>query len=244
MSDYLARLIARERGDAPMLQPRLASRFEQAEAPADIQADAIPAPALAMSPLPALPALPPDAHAMHAEPVLAGISSAPAPLARQEHTPASTTPTTMERRVVVENTIRGTRRAPRAPSNEPVHSMEAATVPTRVSPERRGVLVEERPPSAKRHDESVLPVTSAGPSAPQRHFALPARPDVASAAHRAGRELAPSMQTDAGPVIHVSIGRIEVRAAHGSPRPAAPRAAPAASRLDAYLQQRDAGAKP
>jgi hypothetical protein len=241
MSDYLARLIARERGDAPMLQPRLASRFEQAEASADIQADAIPAPALA---LPPLPALPPDAQAVHAEPVPTGTSSAPAPLARQEHTPASTTPTTMERRVVVERTMRETRRAPHAPINESAYSIEAASAPTPVSPDRRGVLVEQRPPSAMLRDEPVLPVTSAGPSTPQRHAALPARPDVASAAHRAGRELAPSTQTDAGPVIHVSIGRIEVRAAHGSPRPAAPRAATAASRLDAYLQQRDAGAKP
>jgi len=240
VSDFLDRVATRAVGSASMLSPRLPSLFEPAgrggaavaeesfQVQAAVPGERAPTPALPnerqpegrvvtpQAPNPALAPRPAKEPSMQAAPRerLVVVDDPQPPVAHKpprEPAPELATP-------------RVTKRVERAPAGElqPVretHVLHEWIIAEPTHDEPLGVLLPPgQPVFATRHDPVARPAT-------------PARqPSIAQLADAPGavRE----------PVVHVSIGRLEVRAAPaGAPAPRR-QEAPRASTLDDYLRQR------
>lgn len=239
VSDFLDRVATRAIGSASTLSPRLPSLFEPAghggatvaDASFEVQAatpdEHAPIPALPngrrpegraatpQAPEPALaqrPALePPTQAALREGSVAVGDPQPSAASARlREPAPEPATP-------------RVTKRFGRTPAGElqppPTHVVRERIVDAPVREDRLGVLLPpSQPVFATRHDPEARP-------------ANPAR-------QPASASLADASPMAQEPVVHVSIGRLEVRAGPaGSPTPRR-QEAPRPSTLDDYLRQR------
>lgn len=249
MSDYLGNLAAKSLAPAPALQPRLASRFEPlAPAAPELRA----APAFLEETVTELASPPPAPIPVHIE------SPSPSPPGRgsqgvrprraerseerhaheataekvSEDSPQPVTKPASARRRVPAPVEAEPERVQSAVAGRSVQSFEVSPPDTPVRPllppwERRpgGEGQREFRPETPRHQESSIPqlqprVTLAErqPFAPQRESPAPE------------------------PVIHVTIGRIEVRATAAPKGPARERpAARPAVDLDEYLRQRSKG---
>lgn len=242
MSDFLDRLAARAIGSETTLAPRLPSLFEPLQrAPVMPPADGGEAP----------PDRRDTAPAIHAVPVEAPTSAAPASTSAQ---PAAAPVTPIERvaaampasaaasavRHASAPPIVGERAATPAidrpaassVSARPVMSASPLPVPprqTRVAPDRQetartpasnGVLLPAPAP--------VFAVTLAAPARSERTVAARVAAARAEGKADAARE----------PVVHVSIGRLEVRAAPAAAAPPRRRDGPQPGSLDDYLRQR------
>jgi hypothetical protein len=240
MSDFLDRLVARAIGSEALLKPRLPALFEpragtvpmlftagtegRPEPPRD-------AAVLASSPSPHEPAWThaalPEYVAARGEPV----SVPPITAAKPRRTTAkpgqiSTAPRhTRSRRGVDETLPEAVKSAPGIET-----TMARATVP----PRHARTIVEAGPPP-RAATGALLP--AAAVFATQRATEPAPNPPAATAAPRARFAVADTHATSE-PVVHVSIGRLEVRAA--PPAVVAPRRRdePRPSSIDDYLRQR------
>lgn len=242
MSDFLDRLATRAIGGEGLLMPRLPSLFEPlagaSAGPSTTAAFDAPVRAGSMLPVaeaiagehvraaspvaePATPARP-NAHATMAD-APSALTQPPAPSA----TPATTV----------------ARRPPRTESLLP-------------SPRMRDRADRALRPAIKgRHDASVTSSDPIAPSPPVQRGVLlpppspvfassrassqPAEPGRGSAAARSRHVLADRpVAVPSEPVVHVSIGRLEVRATASSPAPPRRRDEPRPDSLDDYLRKR------
>jgi hypothetical protein len=253
VSDFLARLAARAIGGEATLAPRLPSLFEpaphaptlptvddgaaatarHATAPAD---DASPA-AEPLRPPRALPPMQDDA--LRQTPVAQPATRLPPPAAAPvsdrampvtAHAAPPATPTPALPAVA--------RHA--APRPAPAHAEPPAAAPvlprqTRIAPSR----IEAASPPGGSLLPPPTPVFAAPRSAPARDrsdHAATIRPRPAAAANRT--------PATSEPVVHVSIGRLEVRAAPAAATPPRRRVEPRPASLDDYLRQRGGKASP
>ena len=255
MTDFMHRLASRALGDEPALSPRLPSWFEPVAAgtattPAWDSGEAEAPGATRQAIAPAEPAAaPPPATRMHAESALAmparqAMSSTPPPVqpfAARRIAPIERELATLEPRELqrpAKSEPAPMPNAARVPSTDVLRPAPVA-VPVRVEVAKADVPVRAAPPTGV-----LLPPTT--PVFPPAQHGNTAREPLTEARAR-GRDTAATRRAapPAEPVVHVSIGRIEVRAA------AAPAAAPARRReeraaggLDDYLRQRQGKAAP
>jgi hypothetical protein len=263
MADFLARLIDRARGDAPVLVRRAAHRFEPSASPASspelssartwAERDALDADGGPRSPM------------SSAEASVTTFTRASALRASEREIDAHDVP----RAASSEGTIR---RDPVAaePVGEPpargtrrvVASLEdAAAFVTSPVPQSRGpaATFAEAPAARRRTSElehEPSPIDAVGRRHTRASAAISQPPRLPDAHHAATSPVAPiagrvpaaattpsSNPTAAAPTIHVTIGRVEVRAVPAPPP--ARSAGPTAPRLslDAYLRAR-AGERP
>lgn len=238
MTDFLDRLAARALGGGSLLEPRLPSLFEPVVS-APVVAPTLemhggtgrqPPPTVAMAPTRKRE----TGAIASAVPVAAASSFAPAAnaLQRSQIDATAAQPTAGSNDSVPRVTASVLPRPPShtrhqdlrlAEDDVPPHDVRAPpTPPPRFSAERsRGTLL---PPAA--------PVFVSSPGANRA-------PASARAAGRARMAAAVDPQHRAGePVIHVSIGRLEVRAAPAAALPSQRRAEARPSSLDDYLRQR------
>ena len=240
MSDFLDRLAARAIGGETALAPRLPSLFEplqrtpivslaeEGETPSRHSAAATPA---APAAVPA-PSTPLDMLAQQTVGRAMPVDSIPAsaavatPLPRDATRPspvasAPVPPPAVERAV-----------APSA-ATSPVGALPSSPVPprqTRITVDRHEPLP---PPSSGSLLSTPTLVFSTSPGVP-----APVRPSTGAARHARATPIGARSETASEPVVHVSIGRLEVRA---PPAPAAPtrhREQPRPGSLDDYLRQR------
>lgn len=252
MTDFMHRLASRALGDEPALSPRLPSWFEpvagtaapafdtgEAEAPRVMQqAIAQAEPVAAPSPETRMHAAP--AQAMPARQVMSSTPPPAPPIAARRIASAERGLAAVE-----------PREAQRPARNEPVPTPHAAPMPPADAlraapvavPVRAEIAKADAPVRAKPPTGVLVPPTTSV-FAPAQHGNAPREPLNETRARgretTAGRAAAP-----AEPVVHVSIGRIEVRAA---PVPAAApsrrREERASGGLDDYLRQRHGKAAP
>jgi hypothetical protein len=216
VSDYLDRLVARALGVEPAVRPRLPSRFERVVPDA-----AVDPTEPAVDPRPAAHRLaPPVRNTLAGAPDAAAAASTERPTVSRATGPAAVPPDRLER----------------APAGSPV---------ARAAPE------EVRQPTA-RSEAAAGPMTPAPTAAPSPAEGLPpaVRPQPLVtlspvAQRRAARSPAVAVEAPpraATPVVRVTIGRVEVRAAPPPREVRAARSAPGPRlTLDAYLRQRDEG---
>jgi hypothetical protein len=136
---------------------------------------------------------------------------------------------------VIERVVRG-----ETPARE-----RAPTARPPAASERREILYRERETRVEMHAQPApLAANPAIVQAPLRERLI--QPLAAALPKESRREPQPSTtaarETEPEPVIHVSIGRIEVRAVSEGPRPRAEKQAPAVMSLDEYLRSRERGA--
>lgn len=243
MSDFLDRLAARAIDGGTALTPRLPSLFEplqrasimpsadEGEAPAHHRDAAVAAPVVpSAAPLPREPARAIESVERHAARVAPpDHTAAPVPgraAASSPHEPRPSPtmmPTSVQSAVVARS---GTPVVPERPaaSPSPVSPRQARVAPTRQETARtaapNGALLPAPAP--------VFAVPRAAPAPSERTVAA-----RAAAARAEGRGAATG-----DPVVHVSIGRLEVRAAPATAAPSRRREEPRPSSLDDYLRQR------
>jgi hypothetical protein len=243
MSDFLDRLAARAIGSDATLAPRLPSLFEplpraplmtmadEGEASARVR-DAGPMPPAAAAAVP--PPRPPLPAHGSIEPRTARTTPAEqVPLRLPERAPTMAPPVpvppsraaTPARAMIAE---------PSRATSVPEHA-QATPPPVAPRASRPSRHEAAHPPTAV---GALLPApapvfaTTSGPAAPAQHgraAALRHPRDM-----QAGRE----SRTSGEPVVHVSIGRLEVRAAPAAAAPPRRRDGPQPSSLDDYLRQR------
>ena len=244
MSDFIDRLAARAIGSGAALAPRLPSLFEPLQrAPVMAMADEGEAPVRARDTGPKPPAAsaatPPPRPRMPAHALIeprtartAPAEQAPLPLPGRAATDTPHAPTP----------------PPRAAA--PVRAMAAE--PSRVTPVSERTAARPSPVSPResriapsRH-EAAHPPTAAGAllPVPAPVFAttngLPASSQLGRAAMCRPRDVPAgrASRTSSEPVVHVSIGRLEVRAAPAVATPPRRRDGPQPGSLDDYLRQR------
>lgn len=243
MSDFLDRVVARVVGGAPALTPRLPSLFEPSSrgpllplaeaaltpdsaAPAARPNDdaATPGRALPRAATPSLPAAPAAVHTSVAPLRIDPAASQP-PAARTVETSGM-----LPVRRAPESPLSASKEtpvSPRAPSAvEPVTPKQLRAAPT---------VVAAKTPQPK--PAEVLPATASKPASRSREHA-PVQPAAVRtiAASRPAAISAPTIAPE--PVVRVSIGRLEVRAAPASAPSSHRREAPQPSALETYLRQR------
>ena len=242
MSDFIDRLAARAIGGDTSLAPRLPSLFEPlARAPMP-SPDEGEAPARARDAGPAVPpasgiATPPRSppHACESmEPRAAGVAPVERPVlppptrataaAPREPMPPSPYVASPARAIAAD--LAGTPAAPERPA-----ATRSLALPrlSRVVPARREAASTPAPNGALL--PAPAPVFAATGGAPTRPGRIAAARNVVS--HAENRAAAA-----AEPVVHVSIGRLEVRAAPVAAAPPRRREGPQPSSLDDYLRQR------
>ena len=248
MSDFLDRLAARAIGGETTLAPRLPSLFEPLQrVPIMPLADAGEAP----------PGRREAAPAMHAVPVEAPTSATPASTSAQPaaarvapiaHVVAATSasaaasaaqhasaPSTVGERAFTPAVDR-----PAAPSVLARPAMPAPPLPvqprqTRVAPARPETA---RTPAS---NGTLLPTPAPVFAAPRT---APARSGRTVATRAAAARAEGKVDAMGEPVVHVSIGRLEVRAAPVAAAPPRRREGPQPGSLDDYLRQRGGKASP
>ncbi len=224
MTHFLGRLVERARGTAPRVEPIIAPRFAPAPAPAEIatENEAVPPAGLPR-------AMEPPAARRETGPPGA-IESPHSILVRQEKTPAE-----VPKEELIESA------APPEP--------EALLVPlSRPNDDRSQPPARTRKSGSPRRD-SPRRVQSAEAEPFVRRANPQPRSTIARPPHRAAVSASaltsPNEKSAGPPIVRVTIGRIEVRAA---PAPATParkpptRSAPKLT-LDAYLKSRKEGAR-
>lgn len=243
MSDFLDRLAARAIGGESTLAPRLPSLFEPLQrAPAMPLADEGEAPA-------------PRRDAGAAAPAVPIATPSPRELARAtepaERIAASVAPADRMATPVPARAVASSPHEPMAPPRimpTPAHSAVAEQSVTPVALERPVASPSPVPPRQVR----VAPTpqeTARAPApngvllpAPVPVFAMPraapARSERNVAAQTAAARAESKAAVAAEPVVHVSIGRLEVRAAPAAAAPPRRRDGPQPSSLDDYLRQR------
>lgn len=246
MSDFLGRLAARAIGGDTALAPRLPSLFEPLQrAPLMAVTDEGEAPARAREASPAPPAVPnavPPPRPM----AQAGESIEP-PVARA--TPAERAPLLVPERIAADASRAPMPSPPRAAL--PVHAMtaeplRATSVPARATVTPSPASPREPRMTPTRHEATRAPApsgallppptpvfaTTGGVPAP----VLSGRADAMRSTRNAPADNANRASSE--PVVHVSIGRLEVRAAAAAAAPPRWREEPRPSSLDDYLRQR------
>jgi hypothetical protein len=243
MSDFLDRLAARAIGSETALSPRLPSLFEPLQrAPIMSPADAGEVPSHHHDMASAAPAVPvaapsprePARAAGSVEPGAARIvpvdrAASPAPARAAANPPREPMPS-----------------SPRVPA--PVPSVVVEPSGTPVAPERQAVgspLVQPRQvhvaPARQETARTPAPGGALLP-APASVFAATRTTSAGSGRTVTARAAAARTEGKAAaavePVVHVSIGRLEVRAAPAAAAPSRRREEPRPSSLDDYLRQR------
>jgi hypothetical protein len=241
MSDFLDRLAARAIGSEAALAPRLPSLFEPLQRapimPLSDDGEASPGHHETVSAAPAAPTVAPmrspqasaTANASRIAPAAIEPETAPTPARAAAGTPRNAVqPPAMTAMLapspVVERSV--TLPAPPevlAPPVRPRQTRIAAKQPDTIAPSRpaNGTLLPESTPVFGAARAADAPGRSAHAAA-MRPLAAPAGPGNASSE----------------PVVHVSIGRLEVRAAPAAATPSRRHDGPQPSSLDDYLRQR------
>jgi hypothetical protein len=242
MSDFLDRLATRAIGGEGLLMPRLPSLFEPPAGapvmpPAAEAADAPPRHAL-MSPVVEAsggkqdrPA-PPAAVAATMAPASSRPVRSPErlPAAASVASPAAPAPMMGRRPPPIDRPHSQPRSRGRssaippsavAPPSE-THVATGDPIVSSLHAQRGALLPPASPVFASSHDTTPTPRRSGSPGTTRAHATLAAQRDA----------------TAAEPVIHVSIGRLEVRASPGSAAPPRRRDEPRPDSLDDYLRQR------
>ena len=223
MSAFLQRLAARSLAALPVLEPRRATRFEPAEAPASDESPVLSGPAAARPPVAERPAPP--------APAFKPTGDAPEPRANRSQegfAELRDTPPAAPRLMGVEPPPAVVIHHHEAPLlvAEPLlaHPLEAAADPAPAPMIQPSLpLLESRPPA------QLLA------RLPQTPMAMPPR-----GSRPAAGPLAAALSTAPQEEVHISIGRIEIKAlpAPGQPPRSRAGANGAPSTLDTYLQQR------
>jgi hypothetical protein len=246
MSDFLDRLAARAIGSETALAPRLPSLFEPLQRapimPLADDGEASPRHREAASPSTATPTVAP----MRSPPapvtaVTAAARVAPAPAeAVPTPTPASAAPSTLRNVVppaslaVAPTPSSVAERSMTSPT--PPHLAEAyVSLPVQLRQAR--IAAERRETTVPSPSNGVLLPAATPVFAAARAADAPGRSIHAAAMHT---RVTPTGRRDAAsePVVHVSIGRLEVRAAASAAAPSRRRAGPQPASLDDYLRQR------
>jgi hypothetical protein len=242
MSDFLDRLAVRAIGSGPLLAPRLPSLFEPLQRapimPVFEAGEATPprretAPAATVSPA----AVPPRvAHA----PV-----TATPPGSAVARTVTDPTPAPMPPHAAASAPDTVTPRAPIAAATSPPVTERAVPPPT---PPRTADVRAPQPVRPRHTRIEADPVQATTSAPPTSGALLPASTPVFAAASAPARSSHAAMRPPAAhtgtanasaePAVHVSIGRLEIRAAPASTTPARRRDGPQPSSLDDYLRQR------
>jgi hypothetical protein len=248
MSDFLDRLAARAIGSETALAPRLPSLFEPLQcAPVMPLADAGEVPPDRREAAPAIHAVPVETPTS-AAPASTSAQPAAAPVTPIEHVVAAmsasaaasaaqhaSAPSTVGERAFTPAVDR-----PASPSALARPAVPAPPLPvqprqTRVAPDRQETA---RTPAS---NGALLP-------APAPVFAAtrttPARSERTVAARAAAARTEGRIDAASEPVVHVSIGRLEVRAAPAAAAPPRRRDGPQPGSLDDYLRQRGGKASP
>lgn len=255
MTDFMHRLASRALGDGPALSPRLPSWFEpvagtaavpaidlgDAEMPhAPRQATTPPEPPATTHAVPrataeATPSMPArHAPASNAKPP--SVSAAPRGVAHGERGPVAIE--VREARPPAKAEPSSTLKIMRAPSADTVHPAPAA-MPGRVDAPKAEAPVRQLP------SNGVLLPPTAPVFPPARHDVAAREPHPEARMRGGDPSMARRAAPPAEPVVHVSIGRIEVRAAPSpAPAPARRREERAIGGLDDYLRQRQGKAAP
>ncbi|MBT2145753.1 MULTISPECIES: hypothetical protein [unclassified Rhodanobacter] len=248
MSDFLDRLAARAIGGETTLAPRLPSLFEPLQrAPIVPPADADEAPSDRRQAAPAMHAVPVEAPTS-AAPASASAQPAAAPVAPIERVvaavsasaaasaaPHASAPSTVGERAFTPAVDR-----PAAPSVSARPAMPAPPQPVQprqahVAPDR---LETARTPAS---NGALLPAPAPVFAAPR---VAPARFGRTVATRAAAARAEGKADAAGEPVVHVSIGRLEVRAAPVAATPPRRREGPQPGSLDDYLRQRGGKASP
>lgn len=231
MNPFLERLAARSLEAMPVLQPRRASRFETTDTSGALDPDpGLGAQPIAQVGVPALTAQPPAATSVPGSPMAAG-------------------PLPMRREGIVNLADSLPAPLPRPAADQPDREVHPEPTPLLVPPEPSILIqrVHVPAPLAEPRQASHLgngPVRELQPllvNAPQA--SLPAEPRPLRS--RDGGAPAPSPRLERQEDIHISIGRIEIRAVApktDSPSKRTPPGSP--SSLDTYLQRRNGRGNP
>jgi hypothetical protein len=245
MNDFLARLATRAIGGESLLRPRLPALFEPpaaaspeplAEAdPGNVGGHATATAAQVLSlaearqPAPAAPATAGTAGTSLASPLPAAAPSPQPPRLQASAEPPAVAARTKAR---AQQSSAG-----RPPDHRPP---QAAGMPLEL-PRRRVIQVApERPSVPPRSSRGTLRPPASPVFAASRDES-PARAPAphAAAAHPRMPATEESRRVATEPVVHVSIGRLEVRTVPATPAPSRQRDAPRPSSLDDYLRHRD-----
>jgi len=228
---YLASLVARADGTAPVLRPRLASRYEQSarttEAPVETSVETVAPPVAARAETPAVTIAAQPREPLEPRETVREI-------VRTESVQPPPSATHRETTTNVERTIERHHRESHVREEHSVVHVEPAGAPpvTRV--------IERATPPVEAQHKTIEPA-----EAPLRALLLPPppHPPVTPRASAHGpRSAAPAAPPDAAPTIRVTIGRVDVRAVEAPQRPARP-AAPRqpAFTLEDYIRMRREG---
>jgi hypothetical protein len=243
MSDFIDRLAARAIGGEAALAPRLPSLFEPlSRAPIMPPPDEGDAPVRARDADPAVPPAPGIATPPHSPPharesteqpaaraasVERSVLPTPAPaatVAPHEPMPASLPVASPVRTITADQAG-----APPTAERPVATPSPVSPGPPRMTPARRGPALTPAPTGA------LLP-------APAPVFAATGvasvRPERTATARTAAARAENGLAATAEPVVYVSIGRLEVRAAPATAAPTQRREGPRPSSLDDYLRQR------
>lgn len=243
MSDFLDRLAARAIGSETALAPRLPSLFEPLQRapimPLSDDGETSPGHPETVSAAPAAPAIAPM-RSPHA-PVTAPADASRVALAVLEPGPALT-PTRTTASTPGNEMQPSPMTAVPAPSSMVERSALSPTpaevlAPLPVQPRKTRIMVERLEPAVPAHpvNGALLPVPTPV-FATARAAETPGRAHHAAAVHTLGVPAGPG-NASGEPVVHVSIGRLEVRAAPTATPPRR-RDGPQPSSLDDYLRQR------
>jgi hypothetical protein len=250
MSDFLDRLAARAIGGESMLAPRLPSLFEPLQ-PTPIIPSAEAGDARARDPgktseRPVTPVVARQPSAGAVEPIRQNTPHLMSPVRAASSEPASAAA------------------IPRDPAGPPAPVTSAALRVARVErfaePVRSEDLSKAQPPltvqpwttriAADQPEAKPAPVAGSLWPAPEPVFSRPGAPSEplrsgrATASSSRAAQVGRSSETAGEPVVHVSIGRLEVRAAPSAAAPLRRRPGPQPASLDDYLRQRGDMASP
>ncbi|EIL98212.1 MULTISPECIES: hypothetical protein [Rhodanobacter] len=248
MSDFLDRLAARAIGSETSLMPRLPSLFEPLQrAPIMPLADAGEALPDRREAVPAVHAVPGVAPTS-ATPASTSARPAAAPVAPIKHVvgavSASAAVSTAQH-ALTPSTVGARASAPAVdrPAAPPVSArpaMPAAPLP--VQP-RQARVAPDRPETVRTPASNGVLLPAPAPVFAVT-LAAPARSGRTVAARAAAARTEGKADAAGEPVVHVSIGRLEVRAAPVAAAPPRRRDGPQPSSLDDYLRQRGGKASP
>ena len=246
MSDFLDRLVTKTIGSEAMLAPRLPSLFEPLQrAPIMPLAEDGEAPVHrsdAVSKIPVMPTAPPAPSARAAEPM----QRSAARVTPTDRTAAPKPAVALPRDVTQPSPVAITTVHPPAvehavPSPTPMRPPTAC--PPVVQPRQTRIAADRHEPLPPSSCGSLLPAPTPVFTT-SRVAPAPVHSGRAVAMHARNAQAGSGNQTSSEPVVHVSIGRLEVRAAPVAAAPSRRRDGPQPGSLDDYLRQRGGKASP
>jgi len=254
MSDFLDRLVGRAIGSEPLLVPRLPSLFEPLQRapimpPVWGDADARERRAAATPPAEATAAAPPtrsaqvsaaaDVAPLATRPIEHMLSPVPpaAAVARGDFQPAA---------AVAAPPSRAVDERPAAPVSPSDLAGREAPLPAAVPPRHTRIVPDpQAQTAAPAHAATGALLPAAARMLPASHTVQTPGQPAGARAPRVRATLPERTRDDAGePVVHVSIGRLEVRAAPIAAAPPRHRDGPRPGSLDDYLRQRGGKGSP